>query len=78
MRVKAWSGVPAYECTVVDATGALVVVFLGRKSVAGIGPGTRLIAEGAIGNYQGRLAMLNPAYELLAGPSVAGRNVEAS
>jgi amino acid transporter len=70
VKVKAWSGVPAYECTLVDATGALVIVFLGRKSVAGIGPGTRLIAEGAIGTYQGRLAMLNPAYELLAGPAV--------
>jgi hypothetical protein len=76
VRVKAWSGVPAFECTMVDATGALVIVFLGRRSVAGIGPGTRLIAEGTIGAYQGRLAMLNPSYELLSPPS-AGRVASA-
>jgi amino acid transporter len=77
VRTRAWSGVPVYECTVVDGTGALVIVFLGRQSVAGIGPGTRLIAGGAIGTYQGRLAILNPAYELLA-PPAAGRSSAAS
>lgn len=77
VRTRTWSGVPVYECTVVDGTGALNIVFLGRRSVAGIGPGTRLIADGAIGTYQGTLAMLNPAYELL-GPPAAGKSSAAS
>ncbi|MBO0694059.1 MAG: hypothetical protein J2P58_14240, partial [Acidimicrobiaceae bacterium] len=77
VRTRIWSGVPVYECTVVDGTGALNIVFLGRRSVPGIGPGTRLVAEGAIGTYQGQLAMLNPSYELLA-PTAAGGPPSAS
>lgn len=73
VRVQSWSGVPAFECTVVDGSGALTLVFLGRRAVAGLNPGTKLIAEGAIGSYKGRLAMLNPAYELLASSSGDGR-----
>jgi RecG-like helicase len=65
VRVQPWAGVPTFECTLVDATGALTIVFLGRRGVAGVEPGVKLLAEGAIGNYQGRLAMLNPRYEFL-------------
>ena len=46
-------------------TGALTLVFLGRRAVAGLNPGSKLSAEGTIGSYQGRLAMLNPVYDLL-------------
>ena len=66
VRVTPWSGVPTFECTLVDGTGAMTVVFLGRRSVSGLEPGVKLIAEGTIGNYQGRLAMLNPTYDFLA------------
>ncbi len=65
VRVQPWAGVPTFECTLVDATGALTIVFLGRRSVAGVEPGVKLVAVGAIGTYQGRLAMLNPSYEFL-------------
>ena len=50
---------------VTDGTATITVVFVGRKSVAGIRPGARLIVEGMVGQYDGRLAMLNPMYELL-------------
>jgi len=73
VRVQPWAGVPTFECTLVDATGALTIVFLGRRGLAGVEPGVKLIAEGAIGNYQGRLAMLNPRYEFLE--AVARRRV---
>ncbi|MDQ2725422.1 MAG: OB-fold nucleic acid binding domain-containing protein, partial [Actinomycetota bacterium] len=73
VRVQSWSGVPAFECTVVDGTGALTLVFLGRRAIPGLNPGTKLVAEGTIGSYQGRLAMLNPVYELLASSSGDGR-----
>jgi amino acid transporter len=65
VRVQPWAGVPTFECTLVDPTGALTIVFLGRRAVAGVEPGVKLSAEGAIGAYQGRLAMLNPSYEFL-------------
>jgi hypothetical protein len=63
VRVQPWAGVPTFECTVVDASGALTVVFLGRRHVPGLEPGGRIIVEGTIGSYRGRLAMLNPTYE---------------
>jgi amino acid transporter len=65
VSVRTWAGVPAFECTVVDGTGAISVVFMGRRSIPGIKPGTRLVLEGMVGNHEGRLAILNPLYELL-------------
>jgi amino acid transporter len=73
VRVQSWSGVPAFECIVVDGSGALTLVFLGRRAIPGLNPGTKLMAEGTIGSYQGRLAMLNPTYELLASSAGGGR-----
>ncbi len=66
VRVQPWGGVPTLECTLVDDTGGIEVVFLGRREVAGIRPGSRLVAEGILGAHQGRLALLNPDYELEA------------
>jgi hypothetical protein len=53
----------------VDASGGLSVVFLGRREVAGIRPGCRLAAEGVVGAHHGRLAIVNPVYELLPATS---------
>ncbi|HEY3943504.1 MAG TPA: amino acid permease [Acidimicrobiales bacterium] len=65
VRVQPWSGVPTLECTLVDQSGAINIVFLGRRSVPGIEPGIRLSAEGMVGRHNGRLAVLNPVYEIL-------------
>jgi amino acid transporter len=67
VRVQPWSGIATLECTVVDPTGGLLVVFLGRKHVAGIAPGARVVVEGMVGDHGGRLAILNPSYRILAG-----------
>lgn len=67
IRVQPWAGVATLECTLVDQTGGLDVVFLGRKNVAGIAPGARLVVEGTVGEHRGRLAILNPEYRILAG-----------
>lgn len=66
VRVQPWSGVASLECTLRDATGGLVLVFLGRREVAGMRPGVHLQAEGMIGEHNGRLAILNPDYEFEA------------
>ncbi|MDQ6797499.1 MAG: hypothetical protein M3011_05650 [Actinomycetota bacterium] len=60
---------PTLECTLVDDTGGLEVVFLGRREVAGIRPGSLLVAEGILGAHHGRLALLNPDYELESRPA---------
>ncbi|HEY7107367.1 MAG TPA: amino acid permease [Acidimicrobiia bacterium] len=65
VRVQPQAGVNTLECTLTDETGGLVLVFLGRKSIAGITVGTRLVATGTVGDHRGHLAMLNPTYEIL-------------
>jgi len=67
LRVQPWSGVATLECTLVDPSGGIEVVFLGRNEVAGLAPGVRLVVEGMVGDHRGRLAMLNPEYHILAG-----------
>ena len=49
-----------------DGSGALSVIFLGRRQIAGIGVGTEIEATAVIGVHQNRLAMLNPTYEIRA------------
>lgn len=58
-------GVPALEADLFDGTGSIALVWLGRRRIAGIGPGTHLVAEGRIGEQRGHLMVFNPAYTLL-------------
>jgi amino acid transporter len=64
MRVQPRGGVGGLECTLADDSGAIVLVFLGRRAIAGLRVGTRLVAEGTVGRDRGRLTILNPSYEL--------------
>ncbi len=66
LRVRPWADVATLECVVVDDTGGLLLVFLGRRQVAGITLGRDLIAEGTVSAHRGHLAILNPVVELLA------------
>jgi hypothetical protein len=50
---------------IVDDTGGLVLVFLGRRQVAGIELGRHVIAWGMVGEHRGYLAMLNPEIEIV-------------
>jgi hypothetical protein len=65
MRVQPWADVASLECVVVDDTGGVLLVFLGRRKVAGIELGRALLAEGMVGQSRGYLAILNPDVELL-------------
>ncbi len=65
VRVQAWSGSPSLECTLADETGAITVVFYGRRSVAGVRTGAVMSVEGTAGVHHGILAILNPVYTLL-------------
>ena len=67
IRVQPLSEVPTIECVVVDDSGeAITFVFLGRRSIAGLRSGTRMVAEGMVGKHKGKLAMINPSYEVLS------------
>jgi amino acid transporter len=69
VRVQTGPGASNLECTVTDGTGSLLVVFQGRPTVPGIEPGARLVLEGMVGSWHSQLAVLNPDYELVAGPT---------
>lgn len=64
IRVRPWGDAPSMECRIVDGTGGVTVVFLGRRHVAGVELGSVLEVEGMVGSHQRRLAILNPEYEL--------------
>jgi amino acid transporter len=68
-RVQALSvvpraGTPTLEVTLVDDSGGISVVFLGRREIRGIELGTVLTVEGRAVEHDGRLAILNPIYRL--------------
>jgi hypothetical protein len=65
LRVQPWANVATLECVVVDDTGGLLLVFLGRRRVAGVELGRSIVAEGMVGNQRGYLAIMNPEIELL-------------
>jgi amino acid transporter len=68
MRVQPWSGVATLECLLKDDTGTITLVFLGRRNVPGIQARAHLSAEGMVGQHAGRLAILNPAFEITVEP----------
>jgi hypothetical protein len=67
VRVPTRTDTANLECTLADGTGSILLVFQGRREVPGLRQGARLVAEGMVGTWMGRSAMLNPDYELLAG-----------
>jgi hypothetical protein len=64
VRVEPLGGSPSLECTMADETGALSVVFFGRRQIEGIAIGATLTVEGMAIDHHGRLAIVNPVYEL--------------
>ncbi len=74
VRVQPRAGISSLECTLVDDTGQLLLVFQGRRLVPGIEPGARLLAEGMVGERARRPAMINPSYTILASPEQDGPN----
>jgi RecG-like helicase len=64
LRVRPWADSPTLEVVLVDESGGITVVFLARRRIGGIRPGSVMRVEGMVGAYQHRLALLNPEYEL--------------
>ena len=59
-------GSPSLEATVEDGTGSLTVLWTGRKKIAGVRPGSRVVitGRGSPKGPGGRLLIYNPRYEL--------------
>jgi RecG-like helicase len=71
VRVQPRAGTSNLECLLADDSGMLLLVFQGRRRIPGIQPGARLVVEGMVGDWARRQAILNPDYELIAGPEAA-------
>ncbi|MDR3201557.1 MAG: OB-fold nucleic acid binding domain-containing protein [Bifidobacteriaceae bacterium] len=56
---------PTFEADLWDGTGAVRVVWLGQREIAGIQPGARLVVEGLAALDRGRPVMRDPRYRLL-------------
>ena len=67
VRIVPRAGAPSLEANITDGTGTLVAVWTGRRRIAGVGPGKRLMisGRGAPIGPGGRLLFYNPRYELL-------------
>jgi RecG-like helicase len=56
--------VPTLEAELYDGSGSVILVWLGRRQIAGIEPGRTVTARGRIAENQGRGVIYNPWYEL--------------
>lgn len=64
VRLRPRGGVPALEAELYDGSGNVMLVWLGRRRIAGISPGRSIVANGRITTTEGRKAIFNPEYEL--------------
>jgi amino acid transporter len=55
------------EAELWDGTGRVTLVWLGRRDLAGIEPGRKIIVHGRLTNLRGERAIFNPSYELQPG-----------
>lgn len=67
MTIRPRAGTPALEADLYDGSGTVTLVWLGRRTVAGLDPGVRVRAFGRITTSEGRRLIYNPRYELLPG-----------
>ena len=58
-------GHPALEVELRDGSGAVTLVWLGRRQIPGIDPGRMIKVYGRISCHDGRRLLYNPRYELL-------------
>lgn len=55
---------PLVEVSVSDGTATVVATFFGRRTVAGLAPGSMVTLAGVLGTRSGRPALVNPWYWL--------------
>jgi RecG-like helicase len=65
VRIVPRAGAPSLEVGVTDGRSVLTAVFFGRRKIAGVNPGRRLVVEGMVAPLGNRVYMYNPVYELL-------------
>ena len=64
MTLRPRANVPALVVEIYDGSKALNLIWLGRRRIAGIAPGTYLSAQGRVTYRHGTPTIFNPAYEI--------------
>ena len=59
-------GLEALEAVLSDGTGEVSVLWMGRRSIAGLTLGTRVVVEGVVGEQRQGRRMVNPSFEFSA------------
>ncbi len=62
--VEPGDAAPALTATIVDDTGTIDAVFMGRREIPGIEPGRVVTMHGRVAGGPGGLHIFNPWYEL--------------
>ena len=65
IRVAPQNSAPVLEVEIWDETGGVTLQFLGRRELMGLKVGATLQAEGMVGDEDGALKILNPAYQII-------------
>ncbi|HTF41797.1 MAG TPA: OB-fold nucleic acid binding domain-containing protein [Propionibacteriaceae bacterium] len=65
------AGHPALEVELRDGSGAVTLVWLGRRQIPGIDCGRTLKVWGRISCHDGRRLIYNPRYELMQTPAAS-------
>ena len=65
IRVAPQNSAPILEVEIWDETGGVTLQFLGRRELMGLNVGATLQAEGMVGDEDGALKILNPAYQII-------------
>jgi RecG-like helicase len=69
VTIQPRAGYPSLEVELRDGSGAVTLVWLGRRQIAGIDPGRSIKVSGRISCHEGRRVMYNPRYDLLPSPT---------
>jgi RecG-like helicase len=65
------AGHPALEVELRDGSGAVTLVWLGRRQIPGIDCGRTLKVWGRVSCHEGRRLVYNPRYELMQTPAAS-------
>ena len=63
ITVRPLEGSESLEAQLYDGTGEVTVVWMGRRSIPGLGLGTRMVVEGMLAEQRGERRLVNPSFE---------------
>jgi hypothetical protein len=64
IRIQPLAAVPTLEVVLDDGTGRVTALFMGRRGIAGVECGRRLVIEGTPVAGERGLTLYNPSYDL--------------